>query len=121
MSAGRLLRMPVHRAPSHFQVVVIAVVRRPGGRSAEARSGRPSTSAPIMAWFGLGVDEAGRGGPLSGFAVAVGEIDVAGAVGEGLGLLGITPNRFPKSDQGGGGGGEGGKGGSATRGAVREG
>src|SRR5712692_2311733 len=120
MSTGRSLRIAFHRAPSHFQVVVIAVVPRPGQLSTEARIGRPSTSAPIMAWFGLGVDEAGRGGPLSTFAVAVGEIDVSGAVGDALGLLGITPNGLLKSDEALGVGEEVAKGCSATRGGCRD-
>src|SRR6202022_3881167 len=98
MSTWRSLRSAFHRAPSHFHVVVIAVVPRPGQLSTEARIGRPSTSAPIVAWFGFGVDEAGSGGPLPALAVAVGEIDASAAVGDALGLLGITPNGLPWSD-----------------------
>lgn len=52
-----------------------------------------------MAWFGLGVPEAGGGNALAVGAGAVGEVEASGDVGDAVGLrVGMTPNGLPGSD-----------------------
>lgn len=48
---------------------------------------------PSLAWFALGVPEAGGGSALAAGAGAVGEVEAWGDVGDALGItIGMTPN-----------------------------